>query len=38
LTENHLKLLSRYGAETLYLAFDSDEAGLKAAMAVSSIA
>lgn len=32
LTESHLKLLTRFGAETVYLAFDSDEAGLKAAM------
>lgn len=32
LTENHLKLLTRFGAETVYLAFDSDDAGLKAAI------
>lgn len=32
LTDQHLKLLTRYGAETVYLAFDSDEAGLKAAL------
>ena len=32
LTEQHLKLLTRYGAETVHLAFDSDEAGLKAAL------
>jgi DNA primase len=32
LTDSHLKLLTRFGAETVYLAFDSDEAGLKAAM------
>lgn len=32
LSENHLKLLTRFGAETVYLAFDSDDAGLKAAM------
>lgn len=32
LTEQHLKLLTRFGAETVYLAFDSDEAGLKAAL------
>ncbi|MBX2860738.1 MAG: DNA primase [Vampirovibrio sp.] len=31
ITENHIKLLSRFGAETIYLAFDSDEAGLNAA-------
>lgn len=32
LTDQHLKLLTRFGAETVYLAFDSDEAGLKAAL------
>jgi DNA primase len=32
LTEFHLKLLSRYGAQTVYLVFDSDEAGQKAAL------
>jgi DNA primase catalytic core len=32
MTDSHLKLLSRFGAETVYLAFDSDEAGLKAAL------
>ena len=31
LTDQHLKLLTRFGAETVVLAFDSDEAGLKAA-------
>ena len=37
LTDGHLKLLSRYGAETIYLAFDSDEAGLKAALSAIAI-
>lgn len=32
LTEQQIKLLTRFGAETLYLAFDSDEAGRKAAL------
>lgn len=32
MTDSHLKLLTRFGAETVYLAFDSDEAGLKAAL------
>jgi DNA primase catalytic core len=32
MTDGHLKLLTRFGAETVYLAFDSDEAGLKAAL------
>lgn len=32
LTEGHLKLLVRFGAETVYLAFDSDEAGQNAAL------
>jgi DNA primase len=32
LTEQHLKLLQRVGAETLYLCFDSDEAGQTAAL------
>jgi len=32
LTDSHLKLMARFGAETIYLAFDSDEAGLKAAL------
>jgi len=32
LTDSHLKLMARFGAETVYLAFDSDEAGLKAAL------
>ncbi len=32
MTENHLKLLSRFGAQHVYLAFDSDEAGIKAAL------
>lgn len=32
MTDQHLKLLARFGAETVYLAFDSDEAGLKAAL------
>ncbi len=32
LTENHLKLLQRTGVQTLYLCFDSDEAGQKAAL------
>ncbi|WP_373532481.1 DNA primase [Vampirovibrio sp.] len=32
MTDSHLKLLSRFGAETVFLAFDSDEAGLKAAL------
>jgi DNA primase catalytic core len=32
LTEQHLKLLTRFGAEKIILAFDSDEAGLKASL------
>ncbi len=32
LTEGHLKLLQRAGAETVYLCFDSDEAGQTAAL------
>ncbi|MGE0199675.1 MAG: DNA primase [Candidatus Melainabacteria bacterium] len=32
LTEQHVKLLNRLGVETLYLAFDSDAAGVKAAL------
>jgi|GEM_PF-862893 len=32
LTDSHLKLLTRSGTETLYLAFDSDQAGIKAAL------
>lgn len=32
LTDNHLKLLTRFGAETIYLCFDSDTAGQKAAL------
>lgn len=32
MTDSHLKLLTRFGAQTVYLAFDSDEAGLKAAL------
>lgn len=32
MTDSHLKLLTRFGAETVYLAFDSDEAGSKAAL------
>lgn len=32
MTENHLKLLTRFGAERIFLAFDSDEAGIKAAL------
>lgn len=32
MTDSHLKLLTRFGAETVYLAFDSDAAGLKAAL------
>jgi DNA primase len=32
LTEQHLKLLSRFGVERIVLAFDSDAAGLKAAL------
>lgn len=32
LTEQHLKLLQRFSVETLYLAFDADEAGIKAAL------
>ncbi|MDX2085837.1 MAG: DNA primase [Candidatus Melainabacteria bacterium] len=31
LTEQHLKLLVRHGVETVYLAFDADNAGLNAA-------
>ncbi len=37
LTDRHLKLLTRFGAETIYLAFDSDEAGLKAALKAISL-
>ncbi len=37
MTDSHLKLLTRFGAETVYLAFDSDEAGLKAAMSAISL-
>ncbi len=37
LTDQHLKLLTRYGAETLYLAFDADEAGQKAALSAISL-
>ncbi|MBK8190078.1 MAG: DNA primase [Vampirovibrionales bacterium] len=33
LTEQHVKLLMRWGVERLYLAFDADEAGQKAALA-----
>lgn len=32
LTEQHLKLLARYGAQTVYLAFDADKAGISAAL------
>jgi DNA primase len=32
LSDSHLKLLTRMGAETVYLAFDNDDAGLKASM------
>jgi len=37
LTDSHLKLMARFGAETIYLAFDSDEAGLKAALSAISL-
>ncbi|HEY9746513.1 MAG TPA: DNA primase, partial [Oculatellaceae cyanobacterium] len=37
MTESHLKLLTRFGAETVYLAFDSDEAGLKAALSAIAL-
>ncbi len=37
LTDRHLKLLTRFGAETIYLAFDSDEAGLKAALSAITL-
>ncbi len=37
MTDSHLKLLTRFGAETVYLAFDSDEAGLKAALSAISL-
>ncbi len=37
LTDQHLKLLTRFGAETIYLAFDSDEAGLKAALSAIAL-
>jgi DNA primase len=32
LTDSHIKLMARYGAKTIYLAFDSDKAGLNAAV------
>ncbi len=31
-TENHLKLVTRFGADTIYLAFDADAAGQKATL------
>lgn len=37
MTDSHLKLLTRYGAETVYLAFDSDEAGVKAALSAINL-
>ena len=37
LTDSHLKLMARFGAETIYLAFDSDEAGLKAALSAIAL-
>lgn len=37
LTDSHLKLMSRFGAETIFLAFDSDEAGLKAALSAIAL-
>ncbi len=37
LTENHLKLLSRMGAEIIYLAFDADDAGTKAALSAINL-
>lgn len=37
MTESHLKLLTRFGAETVYLAFDSDEAGIKAALSAITL-
>jgi DNA primase len=37
MTDSHLKLLTRYGAETVYLAFDSDEAGVKAALSAITL-
>lgn len=37
MTDSHLKLLTRFGAETVYLAFDSDEAGLKAALSAITL-
>jgi DNA primase len=37
MTDNHLKLLTRFGAERVLLAFDSDEAGLKAALSATQL-
>lgn len=37
MTDSHLKLLTRYGVETVYLAFDSDEAGVKAALSAINL-
>lgn len=37
LTDQHLKLLTRFGAETLCLAFDADEAGQKAALSAITL-
>lgn len=37
MTDRQWKLLSRFGAETVYLAFDSDEAGIKAALNAISL-
>lgn len=37
MSESHLKLLTRFGAETIFLAFDSDEPGIKAALHAISL-
>jgi DNA primase len=37
LTEGHLKLLTRYGAETVYLGFDADKAGQAATLSAISL-
>jgi DNA primase catalytic core len=37
LTEGHLKLLTRYGAETVYLSFDADKAGQAATLSAISL-
>ncbi|MEB3287477.1 MAG: DNA primase [Vampirovibrionales bacterium] len=37
MTEQQVKLLTRFGAETIYLAFDADEAGQKAALSAITL-